>query len=261
MALVSTAPAVAAPGVAVPLTLSDNNTITIADGTSSVSTPTGKGKWDSYLVVGTNSTLDKYCYSFLSTTGKYTESDTCTYNGSSGVTDPNSTNPVAGGGTGTGGAGSGGTVVTAPTETVTTLKNFTFDSSLEGWRSPSTQTSVDTLAPQKHTGSGALRAYSYSSTMPVASVYPSGGGFTTVVGQKYRVTAWVYQETGQNVYILVNSDKSNVVTTNKVWTQITVDYTAKTTNDSIDIRPTSYGTNTGINSIYYVDDVTVAKIS
>lgn len=283
----------ASTSLVVPVALSDTNVITIADATSPVNDPTGSGSWNSYQVIGTNPDLGNYCYSYSTATGTYKELTNCSYDGSKGVS-VNSPSPTpmpggtgstggstggsgstgntggtgSAGGTGsTGGTGGSGTTTPTPdptpTETVTTLKTFTFESTLDGWRSPSTNASVDLLAPYKHGGSKAMRVYSSNGTFaPSASVYPtSTSGLTVVPGQKYRITAWVYQETGQNVYLSVGSATSAPVTQNKVWTQITLDYTAKTNNEAIYLSPTSYGTNKGVNSIYYADDITIAKIS
>jgi hypothetical protein len=168
--------------------------------------------------------------------------------------------------TGTGstpGSGTGTTSPSTPTPTPTVIKTYTFEDGVDSWRSPTTKASVDTLSTFKHTGSKALRVYTSDTNpayVPSAGVYPnvSSGNFTMVAGQKYRVTAWLYQTTSMNPYIQVNGAKSDIVTTNNSWVQVSLDFTA-ISNQDINAYVTSAGTNQ-YNRSFSIDDVVLSQL-
>jgi hypothetical protein len=183
------------------------------------------------------------------------------------VSDP-ATGAVPSSGTGSGagtgnGSGSGTTNPSTPAPAPVTLKTYTFeDGTTQGWTSPTTKSSVDTLTNLGHSSNKSMRVLTSDSNLayvPSASVYPASSNYTMVSGQKYRVTAWLYQETTMNPYIQVNSAKSDVVTVNKAWTQVSLDFTATSNNQVIYIYPTSAGTNSSAR-IFYVDDVVIAQL-
>jgi len=168
----------------------------------------------------------------------------------------------SGSGTGTGN-GSGTTNPGTSTPTPVTVKTYTFeDGTTQGWTSPTTKSTVDTLTNLGHSSNKSMRVLTSDSNpayVPSASVYPTSSNYTMVSGQKYRVTAWMYQVTGMNPYLQVNTGTSNVVTTNGAWTQVSIDFTATSTNQVIYAYATSAGTNSS-SRIFYLDDVVVSQL-
>lgn len=273
-------PPIANGSLLVPITVTKNNAVTLADGTSSYNTPSGTGKWNSYLVIGTTTSIDKYCYIFTSTTGKYTEDDNCSYNGSSGVGDSSTTSGSGTGSNNAGGATDGGSTTvpggstggstTTPTPSgPVVLATYDFeDGKTTGW---STNTSGASIAASQgavnsHTGNYNI-FLSKSGTTPWSNAALDLNKITPDLnlqeGKNYTISGWVNGgvTTETKVYTgpMMSVDGHNSQVAQKgVWTEVSVNFDATSSTKPV-VYFSATATSYSSPNKFRVDDLTVTQ--
>jgi type II secretory pathway pseudopilin PulG len=165
---------------------------------------------------------------------------------------------------GTGAPGSGSTTPGGGTSPVVTPAPVYTPVSTWDFEKANNQSFYDWSGRQsnsyKHGGSYSL--YGDTDTV-IKNVSISNYYSSYVVGQKYRMTAWVYTDpsyyTAKDMKISVAGKTSNLVSDTQKWVQLSVEYTA--TAKSMTASFSAQGAAVNRTPQFFIDDVVLEKIS